>query len=359
MHAIDFLNSDVLDLPKTRDDADIQRYVAHILDAYLLELGRVQPIDSVSRNIRSKYGLAETVIADLKTCLQQGIEKDSEGAYQTLVDAISKLGAHFNQFFPSTDISRELRFLYRMAYVAEGPVGKERLFHCPFDKRQAIQPQRYSVGGLPCLYFGGSSYLCWKEIREPDKDRVFISRFEVAPNIALRVVNLAYRPALMAAMVNSNLDEVNREEGLGALAISYAACWPLMAVCAIRRPEDDSDAFEYIVPQLLLRWVVATRQYDGIRFFSTRITDFFDDPKTSANYVFPAKTNPSSGYCTELARMFKLTDPIRWPDAVAGMPQMLATSIRYKERGNPIADLETEFGRAESVLDDLPTARVI
>lgn len=46
--------------------------------------------------------------------------------------------------------------------------SKDEMFHIPYDKRSLVGNQRYSVTGLPCLYLGGSSYICWEEIGRKD-----------------------------------------------------------------------------------------------------------------------------------------------------------------------------------------------
>ncbi len=353
MHVIDLLNSDVLDLPKTRDDDDFEKYVSNLLGAYLLELERVEPDDFISKNVRAKHALAEAVCADLKESVHHFLRGHPYPAYTSLTRATDKLGAHLDRFFPQKDMSKELRSLYRMCVSAEKSVSRKRLFHCPFELRHHVGTQRYSIPGLPCLYLGGSSLVCWREIREPAFEGVWISRFGVAHGVELRVVNLAYRPALMAAMVNANLQEVNRESGLSALVISYAACWPLMAVCAIRRLHDGPFAPEYMIPQMLLQWICDSKKFDGIRFFSTRTEEFFDDPKSGVNYVFPARTTPAKGFCSELTAMFVLSEPTRWNDALGTTPTAIVAA-RYKIRGNPDVELEKDFGRVESVLDSLP-----
>lgn len=352
MHAIDFLNSDVLDLPKTRTEVDFEKYVSQVLDAYLAELEKVRPTDFISKNVAAKMELVTKVCAKLKEAINQFLRGYPFRAYQCIESAINELGAHFNQFFPQKDMTKELRSLYRMCTDTSKSVSRGRVFHCPFELRHRVGTQRYSIPGLPCLYFGGSSLVCWRELREPSMGEVHISRFGVVEGTELNIVNLAYRPALMAAMISSNLKEVNAEGGLSALAISYAACWPILAVCAVRRLHDGPFAPEYIVPQMLLQWVCDTKQYHGIRFFSTRTEEFFDDPKTGVNYVFPARTTPGSGYCAELSKMFQLTDPLSWNDAVSARATGIAVP-RYKIRGNPIAEHEKNFGHVESVLDAL------
>ena len=40
--------------------------------------------------------------------------------------------------------------------------SKDEMFHIPYDKRNLIGNQRFSISGTPCLYIGGSSYICWE-----------------------------------------------------------------------------------------------------------------------------------------------------------------------------------------------------
>ena len=46
--------------------------------------------------------------------------------------------------------------------------SKDEMFHIPYDKRNLVGNQRFSLSGLPCLYLGGSSYICWEELGRKD-----------------------------------------------------------------------------------------------------------------------------------------------------------------------------------------------
>ena len=37
--------------------------------------------------------------------------------------------------------------------------SKDEMFHIPYEKRNLVGNQRFSLSGLPCLYLGGSSYI--------------------------------------------------------------------------------------------------------------------------------------------------------------------------------------------------------
>ena len=59
--------------------------------------------------------------------------------------------------------------LYK-ARVAESNYlfSQDEMFHIPYEKRNKIGNQRFSVSGLPCLYLGSSSYICWEELGRVD-----------------------------------------------------------------------------------------------------------------------------------------------------------------------------------------------
>ena len=46
--------------------------------------------------------------------------------------------------------------------------SKDEMFHIPYEKRNLVGNQRFSLSGLPCLYLGGSSYICWEELGRKD-----------------------------------------------------------------------------------------------------------------------------------------------------------------------------------------------
>jgi hypothetical protein len=91
---------------------------------------------------------------------------------------------------------------------------------------------------------------------------------------------------------------------------SCIVLWPLIAACSITTAPGGGHFFpQYIVPQMLLRWVRSEQKVDGIRYFSTRT------PKGGYPYfncAFPARNIRHEGRCSYLREKFKMTDPIAW-----------------------------------------------
>src|SRR4029077_14880750 len=98
----------------------------------------------------------------------------------------------------------QLDQLYRIrpAKADEWHLEKRSLFHIPFNERHKVARQRYSIPGLPCLYLGGTLYVCWLEMNRPNFDSLFISRFRVTPGETVSVLDLGMRPRNIARRIS-------------------------------------------------------------------------------------------------------------------------------------------------------------
>lgn len=213
--------------------------------------------------------------------------------------ALSNLDPAVREHISSPVGTHAVGHLFRLRSTSESTLSRERLFHIPFNLRDRVSTQRYSFPGLPCLYLGHSSYVCWKECGQPPDDEIWISRFEVAKGHSVRLLDFGRTPAMTAAMLNSVPTQWSK-------AASYAVLWPLIAACSVQRRTGTADGFvvEYVVPQMLLRWIVSGKlmaswlpeeRIEGIRYFSTCI----DNKHVSIagmNYVFPVQTKATKGH---------------------------------------------------------------
>ena len=114
----------------------------------------------------------------------------------------------------------------------------------------------------------------------------------------------------------------------------------LAASSVLREPGNSPP--EYIVPQLILEWLVDGNQCKGIRYFSTRVAPDTTDIRWYSNFAFPARnpTNAVVGYCQELKDSFALTMPILWQSVTNG------------------TKLNKEFEANEQALDAMPKAQL-
>lgn len=281
-------------------------------------------------------------------------------AFAELDVALNELGPRLDMLLPSHDMGKLLNPLYRFRMSGTQPYSKAGLFHIPFEFRDRVGAMRYSVAGLPCLYLGGSTNVCWRELGQPQIENISVSRFEVVANTDLRVMNLGIRLPWFAGWMHEKFYEfISRSSSVNVLVAAHTACWPLVAICSIRVPDRQSkERPEYLIPQLLLEWVTRTKRFHGIRYFSTHYSEYPDDPKTYMNYVFPALSQGASGVCSELSRMFQLTDPQFWSNAKS-LPAGQGKRPIYRTAKVVDQDLENEFGRAEDGLFSLPPGSVV
>lgn len=221
----------------------------------------------------------------------------------------------------------------------------------PFDLRHKISTYRYSIPGYPCLYLGGSLYVCWEELNKPDFSKLYLSAYKIDDTI--RVLNFGYRPAEIAVIIENMSQHMTKV--LENFCEAYMILWPLIAACSIRVLIDGPFKVEYIIPQLLLQWISNERsEIDGIRYFSTKVVDYPNNPKINCNFAFPVKSDSRHGFCAKMKAGFKLTEPKNCQDL------KLEIFPHHTDLGNhqlpPVFDgsspySETEFAKIESFVN--------
>jgi hypothetical protein len=139
--------------------------------------------------------------------------------------------------------------------------------------------------------------------------------------VEVRFLDFGYRPWTIGRFAFGREIELLRHHPrpnprLEDMIVNYATCWPLIAAASIKVKHDgDPFAHEYIVPQMILQWLIENSDCHGIRYFSTR--KLYSDPSLlhgTINYVFPAShlSGPQVGYSQRLKDMFEYSDPEVW-----------------------------------------------
>lgn len=146
--------------------------------------------------------------------------------------------------------------------------------------------------------------MCWKELGEPKTGRFGMAKLTATGTRQVYMVSMGFRPALIAAAAASQTLPPN-------VATAHAVLWPLFAACSLR-VIDSTAQFrpEYIIPQMLLEWVRASEDMDGVRYYSTRIEEHLLSPRLAANYVIPVKSVGEAGHCPKLLSAFRMSSVI-------------------------------------------------
>ena len=363
MDLIGFFDSDELELPKTYNAGDFEGYIDSCFTAYLASLRGLQGGDPVVANLKTSIGVAEDLCQVIRQSISRYLDGYPSEAFNTLANGVAAIEHPWLDALGSLpDVSEALQHMYRVRTGAGVLQGRRELFHIPYHLRHLVTTQRYSIPGFPSLYLGGSLWVCWEELGRPPFDSMNVARFRPAPDVPVKILDFGWRPARMAALIDHDASVLARPDYAKFIG-SQAICWPLLAACSVR-VRNPGAAFvpEYIVPQLLLQWVRLTKDFDGIRYFSTRMDQYVNDPHAEANFVFPATKSQVEGHCSELRHKFLLSEPAAWSilrstDFPGGGRRPPTWKIELV-KGSPIGYLHTHFWECENKVDAFPCDRV-
>lgn len=118
--------------------------------------------------------------------------------------------------------------LYR-ARVNEGNVDYEKseMFHIKYDLRSKVQTQRFSFPGLPCLYLGASSYVCWLELNRPHMDQFQVAEIKQKDNCErYQVIDLCIHPYAFYNELKKREKGIHTDHADLSLA-DYLRWWPI------------------------------------------------------------------------------------------------------------------------------------
>ena len=317
MNAVTFLKNPLLSLPKSRNSGDFIVYMRQLFKEYKKLIDEVEGEDPLSKQIISERDSSKVLCDEILKALdnyQAGRPADAYGVIQKALVTVKPILTSFLPTDTPDKSDTRFEYLYRIRTSKEPSerFSRDQFFHIPFELRHKVAAQRFSIPGLPCLYLGGSIYVCWEEMGRPDFTRVHMTRFRAADCANLRILNIGYRPQFWVGWHAKNSTLLSDEQIQKKIG-DHVLLWPLIVSCHIKVLHCDG-AFkpEYVIPQILLQWVGETQDFDGISYTSTHIDDTYDQPIAQMNLVFPAKSSQSKGHCKGLIKQFELCDPLSW-----------------------------------------------
>jgi hypothetical protein len=344
-------------LPKTgpKNASELPAYLEKVFQKYLDEVDHLSG-DPIGMRIYSHRAKIETAGKKIVSCVKNYFGGHAYEAYLELERMLdSYLSRFVNKMITSKDIKDSLKIIYRMRSVQNYyHLSNQEMFHVPFEMRHKLSSQRYSISGVPALYCGGSLLVCWEELKRPSFDTLHFSRIEAAQEIHL--LNFGNTPKQLSYNISPMTSALDFYE-------AYAVLWPLIAACSIKPTLEGQFTAEYIIPNLLMQWVLRNKKCDGVRYFSVQVPleyyNFRTKPAYLCNYAFPAKNIAESGFCTQLMWKFKISEPLNW--RMATMSQLTpALSENQHEpiligKSQPVLYSTTDFWRLETYINSLKT----
>ena len=231
----------------------------------------------------------------------------------------------------------------------QGKMGLGDIFHVPFESRQKVSSNRYSIAGYPTLYFSNSVFLAYKELAEPDYDNLYVSKFHHT-----RFFNIT---ETLLDMTNAPIYNSVEYE------FKFLARWILLMACSIKVGFHDSPFKpEYILSQIIFQWVknninIGSRRVIGVKYSSTKI-----DNSGEALYghfyntAIPIHHSNQNGYCDVLAKQFMITQPISFHEALKNIEiTNIQGQVKSIEINGALIDyIKTDFGKIEQALSNAP-----
>lgn len=214
-----------------------------------------------------------------------------------------------------------LKSLFKMRKNEKEPYmySHEQMFHIPLNLRHRVATYRFSMPGVPCIYLASNLYICGLEVQATNLQNYQASRLELRNPV--RVLNLAY--CIREIQQLCDTWNVTHNKDLADMVISWFALYPLMLASAIKTIQKKASELlctqgasfvpEYVIPQLLMQYVVKNEELDGIRYLSTKCISSDDHIKFYACFAFPSKTDALQGHAPNLKKLFKITDGIQLP----------------------------------------------
>ena len=217
-------------------------------------------------------------------------------------------------------------------------LSKEEMFHIPFDKRDLVGNQRYSLSGLPCLYLGGSSYICWEELGRKDFNTSNYCGYSLKEEVSVFDMLLPI--------------EITSEHQIRRAILTMA--------CSLAAKRDSLFKPEYILPQCVLHSLIHRSYYNHtifcVQYYSSHLlngdADYFEPSFSNqdflpryVNYVFPATSSKCEGYHDVLKNLFNQTETVSLMHEILLNPEMLMEGF------GPDVYLKSQFGLMDSILD--------
>jgi hypothetical protein len=363
MIIVDLMRSSIAALPRLPEYDYLPSAIQAWGDAFAHEVASLSGTDPLTLEVRANAHVVSAAAHSVFEAATAYFLGYPDQAYAILAQYLNSNSTILQRTYSKPVDPNYLKSLYRVRTRECGVFSRHEMFHIPFDMRQRVRPQRYSITGFPSLYLGSSIYICWQEMGEPQLDQLNVVR--VVPTRELRVLDFGYPPHRTAELAEGYLSTGPGYPNtpLKDWLVAQVLLWPVKMACSIRRKHDKADFHpEYVVPHLVLQYVRQDRTHaiDGIRYFSMQTDTADHHLGVHSNFVFPVKTSAPAGLCMELCGLFHVSPVVAWQIAkVTHSPmnlQHVADADMHMIEGLSTTYRTTAFGQMEGRLQMLTTS---
>jgi hypothetical protein len=333
MTLIEFLDDPIFLYPQLTGDLRLQHYLKIQFEQYhklIQTISETHILNDLAPQLKNIKSASDNLLLTIESYLQGHLPS----AYKSFEKAMETFKP-FLLLDNNGGMAKEYLFArpYFRARIGTKKFTKGEMFHVPFSKRAYANTHRFSIPGLPCLYLSNCIYTCWEELDRPDFASLQVAQFRQI-NLDLKILNLSLTPErLQKQLMAFPVSRFNANEPYHDLSISLLVNWPLIMASSLQVSEPNAPfKQEYIIPQLLMQWVMEQSDVDGIQYFSNKsISHNRNDFSKFINYVFPPKKMDQYEYCEDLCKSFILTQPVTFKFIQAQDPnESYMGNINYK-----------------------------
>lgn len=159
----------------------------------------------------------------------------------------------------SDETAQEVQFFRARCSEKITDYKKEEMLHIPFSKRSIVKSERFSITGLPCLYLGTTSYICWMEMGRPADHMFNVS--PVTLDNTQQILNLAvnFRDFYLAKEYTDEKRKSIFQLFLLSLATSFKV-----------KETPRSFKSEYVISQLIML-ACMKKNLSGLTYYSKQV----------------------------------------------------------------------------------------
>ncbi len=197
--------------------------------------------------------------------------------------------------------------------------SSNEMSHIPFGKRSIVKSERFSIPGLPCLYLGNTSYVCWIEMGCPAD-----YKFNVSPIVldnSQKVFNLAIDIQLLYNIIDSDYSEEIVEKHI----CDFIKLFMLnIATSFVVKEKNRVFKSEYLISQMLMI-ACKSKEYNGITYYSKQVCHEAFATIVGVNLVLFAEYNGEDD-SSPLNKHIRIGDSFNF-----SMFKHLMASLKYNE----------------------------
>lgn len=255
-------NVDTLRLPIHLDnDTDYIKEITERYDKILSAFSGTEAIELTK--------FTEQIIASVKAYYNS----DTIESYDLVFQLMKELSTDSNaelcfSTFEKTKIPKNKSKHSQLFRAREGEpyieYSADKMGYVPFEQRSKCAANRYSLAGIPCLYLGNTSYVCWLEMNCPSDDRFCVSPYTIDDSLSF--FNIALPIEQLYSLLNE--DNIDRERFMFLMKIYLLE----IATSVHIKQRNRQFNSEYIISQNIMR-ACKRLKVDGIIFYTTRASD--------------------------------------------------------------------------------------